>query len=99
MKKQTTPPKSKKASKNELNTVPPVVIKAKASKDTRDAIAFFNGKKSAVDLLKMDGRKKFVHSGYTPPSIKINWATVGKAAGLIFATAFVALVAYWGIKQ
>lgn len=75
-------------------------LKKRASAKTNAAIQFFNDKKSAVDLLESDGRKKFVHSGHVPKDhIQINWREVGKWAGLALATAFVAVVMYWGIKQ
>ena len=88
-----------KRKKKELpsKTVP---LKKRASAKTHAAIQFFNGKKSAIDLLEADGRKKFVHSGHVPKDrIQINWRTVGTWAGLVLATAFVAAVMYWGIKQ
>lgn len=89
-----------KRHKNKLETVPPVVVKTRASKKTKDAIAFYNGKKSAVDLFETDKRRKFVHSGYIAKDrINIDWQGVGKWAALAAVTAFVAAAAYWGMMQ
>lgn len=76
----------------------------KASPATKKAIAFFEGKKSAIDMLEMDKRKKLVHSGYVKTKTDkffewIEQAPVGKWVALTAATALVVAVAYWGIKQ
>lgn len=107
MKKRNTSPKSQKASKDELNTVPPVVVQAKASPETRKAIAFFQDKRPAVDLLevnKVDRRKKD-HLKITPRSTGDKFwdfiadNKVGSKVILALATAFLVAVLYWGIKQ
>lgn len=92
-KKKQLPPPSK--------TVP---LKKKASPKTKAALDFFNGKKSAVDLLEADKRRKFVHSGYTKTWFDhtLEWIEKqpwGNWLLLALATAFVVAVAYWGITQ
>lgn len=82
----------------------PTPLKTKASPKTKAAIAFFEGKKSAVDLIETDRRRKFVHSGYTKTKVDHFFEWVEKqpwGMWLVYAvaTAFVVAVAYWGIKQ
>lgn len=79
-------------------------LSTKASPKTKAAIAFFEGKKSAVDLIETDRRRKFVHSGYTKTKVDHFFEWVEKqpwGMWLVYAvaTAFVVAVAYWGIKQ
>lgn len=86
-------------------TAPPEKpLSTKASPKTKAAIAFFNDKKSAIDLIETDKRKKFVHSGYTKTKVDhaFEWIEKqpwGKWVVFAVATAFVVAVAYWGIKQ
>ena len=92
-KKKQLPPEPK------APTIPP-----KASPQTKKAIASFNDKKPAVDLLEIERQKKFVHSGYTKTKVDefFEWVESqpwGKWAVFALATAFVVAVAYWGIKQ
>lgn len=89
-----------KRKKKQLPPPAPIEFKKRPSKKTKDTLDFFNGKKTAVDLLETDGRKKFQHSGHvTKERIEINYAAVGKWIGLAVATAFMVAVLYWGIKQ
>jgi len=81
-----------------------VPLQTKASPKTKAAIAFFEGKKSAVDLIETDRRRKFVHSGYTKTKVDhfFEWVEKqpwGMWAVYALATAFIVAVAYWGIKQ
>lgn len=81
-----------------------VTLKTKASPKTKAAIDFFNDKKSPVDMLETDRRRKFVHSGYTKTKVDYFFEWVekqpwGKWVVFAVATAFVVAVAYWGIKQ
>lgn len=82
----------------------PTPLKKKASPKTKAAIDFFNDKKSAVDLLESDKRRKFVHSGYTKTKADYFFEWVEKQPwgmwlAYAVATAFIVAVAYWGIKQ
>ena len=83
----------------------PTPVIPKASKQTKDAIAFFNGKKSAVDLLeKEDGRKtrKFKHSGYTATLNDKFFNAIegkGKYVALAITTAIVSYAIYWMMNQ
>lgn len=91
----------KKKSEPASKTVP---LETKASPKTKAAIAFFEGKKSAVDLIETDRRRKFVHSGYTKTKVDhfFEWVEKqpwGNWVVFAVATAFVVAVAYWGIKQ
>ena len=76
-----------------------------ASKRTRDTIAFFNGKKSAVDLLEQeDGRKtrKFKPSQYTETLNDKFFNAIegkGKYVALAITTAIVSYVVYWMMNQ
>ena len=74
-----------------------------ASKKTRDAIAFFNDKKPASDLLeKPDGRttRKFQHLGYVKTANDKFWEfvedrKVGSIIVLGITTAIVSFAVYW----
>lgn len=96
--------------KRKKKQLPPAAAPAKdqlppkASAKTKAAIAFFNDKKPATDLLEVERQKKFVHSGYTKTKVDhfFEWVEAqpwGKWAVFALATAFVVAVAYWGIKQ
>lgn len=94
--------------KRKAKQMPPpsktVPLKTKASPKTKAAIDFFNDKKSAVDMLEADKRRKFVHSGYTKTRVDhaFEWVESqpwGKWIVFALATAFIVAVAYWGIKQ
>lgn len=96
--------KRKKKQSTKPVIVPAVDPKLKPSPKTKAAIDFFNGKKSAVDLIETDKRRKFVHSGYTKTKVDhaFEWIESqpwGKWLVFAVATAFVVAVAYWGIKQ
>ena len=77
----------------------------RASRSTSKAIKFFKGKASAVDLLE-DTKQSKSHK-ITPykPTLNdkfFNWIEdkeAGKWFILALTTAFIVVVAYWGIKQ
>lgn len=81
----------------------PTPVIPKASKKTKDAIAFFNGKKPATALLEQeDGRKtrKFQHSGYAKTANDKFWEfvedrKVGSIIVLGITTAIVSFAVYW----
>lgn len=81
----------------------PTPVIPKASKKTKDAIAFFNGKKPATALLEQeDGRKtrKFQHPGYAKTANDKFWEfvedrKVGSIIVLGITTAIVSFAVYW----
>lgn len=83
----------------------PTPVIPKASKKTKDAIAFFNGKKTAVDLLEQeDGRKtrKFKPSVYRETLNDKFFNAIegkGKYVALAITTAIVSYVVYWMMNQ
>lgn len=88
--------------KQPLNQAP---IRKRPTKKTADAIAFFKGNKSAVDLLESgDGRKKLKVS---PTAGKVTWNDKffnaiegkGKYVALAITTAIVSYVLYWMMNQ
>lgn len=83
---------------------PQTVATTKPSKQTKDAIAFFNDKKPAVDLIEDDKRKKFQHSGYIRTwkddaydtfFSSDFWGTVALAA----VAALIVGIMFWGFNQ
>lgn len=93
-----------KRKKKQLPPAKPADMKKRASGKTKAAVDFFNGKKSAVDLLEKTGSRKL---NVTPQVRTLNDKffdfiadkQVGTWLALGLATAFVALAMYWGIKQ
>lgn len=85
----------------------PTPVIPKASKKTKDAIAFFEGKKSGVDLLeKEDGRKtrKFKPSNHVKTANEKFWdfiedRKVGSILVLALTTAAVSYAVYWVMHQ
>lgn len=80
-------------------------IRKRPTKKTADAIAFFKGKKSAVELLEAgDGRKKLKVS---PTAGRETWNDKffnaiegkGKYVALGITTAIVSLAVYWMMVQ
>lgn len=79
-------------------------LSTKASPKTKLAIAFFNDKKSAIDLIEEDKRKKFHHSGYVRTwkddaydtfFSSDFWGTVALAA----VAALIVGIMFWGFNQ
>ena len=76
-----------------------------ASKKTRDAIAFFNDKKPAHELMEVpDGRttRKFEHSGYAKTLNDKFFDAIegkGKYVALAITTAVVSYAIYWMMNQ
>jgi hypothetical protein len=90
--------------KKKQSPPPTPVVAPKASKQTKDAIAFFNGKKPAVDLIEDDKRKKFHHSGYVRTwkddaydtfFSSDFWGTVA----LALVAALIVGIMFWGFNQ
>lgn len=72
------------------------------TKDTRDAIAFFNGKKTAVDIIKPAGDRTFKFAPHmdTLNDKFFNWID-GKGHYIVLGLTVAAVVAvvYWMMHQ
>jgi len=83
----------------------PTPVIPKASKQTKDAIDLFNGKKHGEDVLIMpDNRKerKFKHSQYVETMNDKFFNAIegkGKYVALAITTAIVSYVVYWMMNQ
>lgn len=81
----------------------PLIEPTPIKKDTKEAIAFFQDKRSAASMVKDDSPKKLQLSGYVKTAndkfFDYIETDAGKHFALVAVTAAITAIAYWVIKN
>lgn len=80
------------------------IVSKRAKTTTIKAIKFFNGEVPATDLIEIEKKRKFKHSGYSWTRVddfyeEISSSDFWGTVMLIATTTLIVCIAYWGFMQ